>query len=257
MSTVAARSFKENYPDSHLTLGVNKRYKDILPLFHDSEHFDSTHLYSTYDGWPGPKDREYLAAAKYDLVFNAMPPHRDSQWWLHRHQYQEVCHALGLPIPTDWQPRLKRWFSLNSSFHNRVVALAPFGGSGGVNDKALSVKQAQAIVDWLTDHAWTVIHLGGPNEPQLDGAKWLNTNYFDSVRNMLSCRALIHCDTGLGHVAGAYNFPSLGLYCHHYFGKEWVHQIMPTHSNFLSLSSEKISDLELDSVFKSINLLLS
>lgn len=255
MGTVCARSFKEQHPDSHLTLAVGPQFKDLLPLFHDSQ-YDSTHVWSTYEGCPGSRDVEYLRAACYDIVFHPMPQHRDQQWWTLRHQYAETCHMVGLPIPSDICPKLTRWFSPAGGFHNRVVAFAPFGGNGGVNDKQLSVAQAQAIVDWLTDHDWTVLHLGAPTEPQLDGAKWMPGSYFDSVRNMLSCRALIHCDTGMGHVAGAYNHPSLGLYAYRYFGREWAHQIRPIHSNHVAVEASTMAEIELDTITKALTLLL-
>ncbi len=253
-STVAARSFKEQYPDWHLTLGLNRQFKDLVPLFFDSE-FDATHVYETYDKWPGPKDVEYLQAARYDRVFSAMPPHRDQQWWLHRHQYAEAAHMVGLPVPQDIQPRLNRWFNLNEV--EKCVAFAPFGGNGGVNDKQFTVEQAQEIVFRLRGQGYEVLHLGAPNEPFLAGTIRKNTCYFDSVRNMLSCRALIHCDTGLGHVAGAYNHPSVGIYGYRYFGEEWIHQIKPIHSNFHSVDFPTMAEIDLDKVLNAIKLVLS
>lgn len=256
MSTVAARSFKEQNPGSHLTLGLNRQFKDLAPLFHDHPHYDAVHIYDTYDGWPGPRDRDYLAAARYDYVFSAMPQHRDQRWWEHRHQYAEVCHMVGLPIPADLQPRLKRWFNLDPSFADSV-AIAPFGGNGGVNDKQLSVEQAQAIVDWFNEETYLeVVHLGAPNEPRLKGAIRFEGSYFDAVRAMLSCRFLIHCDTGMGHVAGAYGQKSLGLYGHRYFGAEHVKQIMPVHSEFRSIVAPTVSEIDLDTVVKTVTLML-
>jgi ADP-heptose:LPS heptosyltransferase len=255
MSTVCARSFKEQYPDAHLTLGVHKRFKDLLPLFHDSQ-FDSTHVWETYDGWPGPRDLEYIQSAKHDIVFHAMPQHRD-EWWKIRHQYAETAYMCGLPIPTDIRPKLARWFGLNTSFHNRVVAFAPFGGNNEVNDKMLSVEQAQGIVDYLTDRGWSVLHLGASTEPALEGAIFYDTSYFDSVRNMLSCRALIHCDTGMGHVAGAYNHPSLGIYGWRYHGEAGLKHIQPLHGNFLAVNGPKVCEISLDTIAQSIDTLLA
>ena len=257
MSTVAARSFKEQHPDHHLTLGVGPQFKDMLPLFHDHPYFDAVHAYSTYDGWPGPKDTEYLKAMKFDLMFDGTAQHRDNEWWKERHQYAEACHMMGLPVPADINPILTRWFGREPAQNRKMVAFAPFGGNGNLNDKMLSVVQAQTIVDWLVDKGYMVLHLGAANEPQLEGAQWLNTCYFDSVRNMLSCRALIHCDTGLGHVAGAYNHLSLGLYGCRYFGKEWAHQIMPRHRNFVSVTADVVSNLDLDKVCETLTLLFS
>ncbi len=255
MGTVAARSFKQLYPGSHLTLGVGPQFKDLLPLFHDHESYDATHVYSTYDGWPAAKDEDYLRAANYDVVFHGKPEHRDQKWWTLRHQYAETCHMVGLPAPADLCPRLTRWFS-PANIQFPTVAFAPFGGNGQVNDKMLSVPQAQAIVDYIVKLGYMVLHLGAPGEPRLKGAQLLPVSYFDSVRNMLSCRALIHCDTGMGHVAGAYNHPSLGLYGCRYFGKEFAHQIMPIHSNFRSVVAETIEQIDLDIVRKSITLML-
>jgi ADP-heptose:LPS heptosyltransferase len=250
-STVAARSFKEQYPDSHLTLTVGPQFKDLLPLFHNHPYYDATHVYSTYDNWPGEKDIKYLQSAKYDIVFHPMPQHRD-QWFLHRHQYAEAANMVGLPIPADINPVLTRWFGDQPNFPSKVIAFAPFGGNGGVNDKMFSVKQAQFIVDFLRVNGWQVLHLGSKDEPRLDGALFFNTCYFDSVRNMLSCRALIHCDTGLGHVAGAYNHPSLGFYGYKYFGKDFIHRIQPIHSQFNAEIIENMSDFTEDLLGESI-----
>jgi len=253
MSTVAARSFKEVYPDSHLTLGVGPQFRDLLPLFHDSQ-FDSTHVYTTYDGWPGPKDKEYLRAAKYDLVFDGMAPHPDNRWYEYRHQYSEAVHMHGLPIPQNIKPKLCRWFSLDHSF-SRTVAISPFGGNGVANNKMLLVDQAQKIVHYLLCCGYSVLHIGAATEPELIGADRLDTCYFDSIRNMLSCRALIHCDTGAGHFAGAYDHPSLGLYGYPEISK--VQNIKPLHSNFLSVDAPTIPELNMDEVFAAIDKLLS
>ncbi len=255
MSTVAARSFKERFPDSHLTLGINQRFKDLAPLFHDHPYYDAVHLYETYDGWPGERDRAYLEKARYDYVFSAMPQHRDQKWWTLRHQYAETVHMTGLDVPTDICPRLTRWFS-PANIQFPTVAFAPFGGNAQVNDKMLSIAQAQCIVDHIVSLGYMVLHLGAPGEPRLKGAQLLPVSYFDSVRNMLSCKALIHCDTGMGHVAGAYNHLSLGLYGYRYFGKEFAHQIMPIHPNFRSVVAETIEKLDLEEIFDRIGVIL-
>jgi ADP-heptose:LPS heptosyltransferase len=256
MSTVAARSFKQQYPDSHLTLGLNRQFKDLAPLFHDHLYYDAVHCYSAYDNWPGEEDMLYLQAAKYDIVFNPMPQHPD-QWYTLRHQYAEAANMVGLPIPSDITPVLTRWFSPQDNWPDQVIAFAPFGGNGGANDKMLSVKQAQFIVDYLIGAGWSVLHLGAPNEPMLNGAKYLKTCYFDSVRNMLSCRALIHCDTGLGHVAGAYNHPSLGIYGYRYFGKEFIKNIQPLHSGFRRVEEPTIKDHTNEKLAESLKTFLS
>lgn len=251
MSTVAARSFKEQHHGSTLTLGLGPQYAEMAPLFARHPYFDDVHVYTTYDGWPGSEDLAYLQRAQYDAVFHAMPPHRDQEWWKLRHQYAETVHMCGLPIPTDITPTLTRWFkTLDLS---NTVAIAPFGGNGSVNDKVLPVDFAQAITDYLIQRGFNVLHLGAVGEPELYGAVNRGTSYFDSVKAMLGCRALIHCDTGLGHVAGAYNHPSLGLYASRYYGPDLIRHIQPLHSNFRSIAADRITDIELDTVRKSID----
>lgn len=254
MTTVAARSFKENFPNSHLTLGLNKTFKDLLPLFHDHPYYDSFHVYESYENWPNYNDAEYLKSAKYDMIFHGMPQHRD-QWWNFRHQYAEAAHMVGLPIPKNINPILTKWFDID--YKKDTVAISPFGGNGSVNDKMMSVELAQSIVDWLAKNGFKVIHLGADNEPVIKGALKIKCSYFDSVRIMLGCRALIHCDTGMGHFAGAYNHPSIGLYAYRYYGKEFVKNIQPLHKNFFAIESEKMIDYNIENIEDKLKTFLS
>lgn len=250
MSTVAARSFKQQHPDSYLTLGLNQRFEDLAPLFHDHPYFDAVHVYKTYDGWPGPEDRAYLSAAKYDCVFHAMPQHLDARWWEYRHQYAECCHQYELPIPENLQPTMNRWFHVDA--YPDTIAIAPFGGNGDANDKAFRVAQAQDLVDLLCAAGWKVVHLGAPNEPDLAGAVRPRLCYFDAVRLMLGCRMLIHCDTGLGHFAGAYNHPSFGIYGYRYYGEDKVKQIQPVHPEFHCYKAPVMAEISMQEVWPHI-----
>lgn len=245
MSTVAARSFKQQYPDSHLTLGINQRFKDLAPLFHDHPYFDAVHVYRTYDGWPGREDLQYLKAANYDLVFNAMPQHHDDRWHQSHHQYAEACRMCGLSVPDDLRPVMTRWFTLDAA-HRSDIAFAPFGGNGERNEKALSVVQAQEVVDRLDAEGYRVVHLGAPDEPRLERAVRFAGSYFDAVRVMLSCRLLVHCDTGMGHFAGAYNHPSFGLYGYNYYGPDKVRNIQPLHERFAHYDAPAIPQVKVD-----------
>jgi ADP-heptose:LPS heptosyltransferase len=246
MSTVAARSFKQEYSNSHLTLGVASQFKDLLPLFHDHPYFDSNHVYESYDNWPSPRDMEYIKSVGFNFAFDGKPMHRDGKWWELRHQYAEAAHMVGLNVPDDIRPTMNRWFNISS--RPDTIALAPFGGNGGVNDKALSIVQAQGIVDWLLAHRWKVVHLGAPNEPDLVGAPRPRLSYFDAVRLMLGCRALIHCDTGMGHFAGAYGHPSFGIYGYRYFGAQYISRIQPLHQDFYACNGETVAGQSVESI---------
>lgn len=252
MTTVAARSFKEQFPKSHLTLGVNKNFKDLLPLFYDHPYYDSFHVYESYDDWPNQNDKEYLMASKYDIVFHGMPKHTDD-WWILRHQYAEAAKMVGLPIPDNINPILTKWFNVVD--YSDTIAISPFGGNGSINGKMMSFELAQSIVTWLVKSGWKVIHLGAPNEPSIEGSFRVNCSYFDSVKIMLGCKALIHCDTGMGHFAGAYNHKSIGLYAYEYFSKNFIKNIQPLHSNFTAINRKNMFDHNIDlleSDFKTI-----
>lgn len=255
MSTVATRSFKQLHPDSTLTLGVGPEFADMLPLFAQHPYFDDTHVYSTYDNWPAPADLDYLKRAQYDLVFDGFPKHRDD-WFQHRHQYAEAAHMVGLPIPDDITPTLTRWFKTEQ--WNDTIALAAFAGYYTPNNtKRLSFEQAQALVCELVGRGYRVLQLGGADEPELENAFRLKTDYFGSVRSMLACRALIHTDTGMGHIAGAYNHPSVGLYGYAYYGEDKVHRIAPVHDRFVMVRESTVAEISVDSILHSLTMLLA
>lgn len=248
MATVAARSFKEQHPGSHLTLGIGPQYADMLPLFAHHPYIDDLHVYHSYDNWPDATDMAYLKGAAYDVVFNGMPPHRD-EWWRHRHQYAETCHMVGLPIPSDIKPILTKWFDV-PKFVKPTIAFAPFAGYYAPNnDKRLSVEQAQYIVDRLNDGCQVhVLQLGGSDEPRLKGTLQPDLDYFSSVRHMLACRLLLHTDTGMGHIAGAYNHPSVGIYASYRYDTNLITHIQPLHSRFRAVVANTMPEIDLDKV---------
>lgn len=259
LSSVTARAFKAQYPDYHLTLGVGPQYADMLPLFYQHPYFDSFHVYTTYEGWPGKADVAYLSRTKYDLVFNAMPkvPH---DWFTRWHQTEAMAHAHGLAPSQDKACVLTKWFEPLVQLPN-TIAFAPFGGfhpSRPVNDKMLSIAQAQLIVDRMkSELGYSVVCIGAPEEPHLEGTNQFKGCYFDSVRMMLGCKALIHTDTGMGWVASAYQFPCLGLYANSYYGAQHVKSIQPVNPNSIYLDAPTIGELSLNRVTEAIKTLLS
>lgn len=260
IGTVTARAFKQHFNERgdpyHLTLGVGPQFRDMLPLFHDHPFYDAVHTYSTYDGWPGPVDTEYLEAAHYDFVFHGMPAIRDD-WFRHGHQAAEVTRLRGLAAPTDLNCVLTRWFDTEN--RSDWVAFAPFAAwyHKGV-EKQFTVERAQQVVDLLVRRGLKVLQLGGPTEPTLNGAVAPQLCYFDSVRAMLSCRALIHSDTGLGWVASAYKHPQLGLYSLRHFGQEYIAHIQPVNPNGVYLEAAgTVNDIPLDRIDEVLGRVLS
>ena len=60
MNTVVSRGFKEQYPDSHLTLGIYKEYSDMKDLFINHPFIDDVHIYDSYNNWPNDNDKKFL-----------------------------------------------------------------------------------------------------------------------------------------------------------------------------------------------------
>lgn len=251
ISTVVARSFKERFPDSKLIMGLHKDFADMVPLFFQHESYDNFHLYDGYDNWPNEIDKKYLSKAKYDIVFNAMAPHLDNAWWKSWHQTEENCHMHYLPIPKNIQCSLNPWFDISDN--KKFVALSPIGGWYNFpNTKSLSIPRAQEIVNFILSLGLGVIQLGHPDEPKLDGTTKKNLTYFDSVKNLLSCKAFITVDTGLTWVASAYSFPTLGLYSNSYYSSSYIKNIQPINNKAIYLDAPNVNDIDIELIKASI-----
>jgi ADP-heptose:LPS heptosyltransferase len=251
MNTVAARSFKEQYPEFKLTLGVGPQFADMEPLFRDHPFFDAFHVYNSYDNWPDNIDFEYLNKEKYDIVFHGKPAHVD-EWYKFRHQYAEAAKMNSLPIPSNLNPILTKWFPIEKL--EKTIAFAPFAGyiHNKNNDKMLSQYKTEIIVKFIKQLGYKVLFLGGSNEPEIPGVIRLNSSYFESVKLMLGCQFLIHTDTGIAHAAGAYDFPRLGLYGYRYYGKDNVKNIIPLNTNSINLHASNVNDIDDELIFQKI-----
>src|SRR5579864_9137624 len=92
MNTVAARSHKELYPESHLTLCVANKYADMDLLFKNHPYIDSFHVYEGYDGIT-KNDLEYCKN-NFNYIYNPMPQHKYINWYQNPNllnQTAEVC----------------------------------------------------------------------------------------------------------------------------------------------------------------------
>lgn len=248
INTVAARSFKEQYPDYKLIMGVNKKYQEIIPLFYDHESFDGFHVYDQYDNWPNEHDKNYLRKSKYDIVFNAMPPHSLDDWWRYYHQTEESCISNGLPIPNNIQCNLTQWFPIED---NKDYITFNFVGAfyaGYPNNKSYNPEQAQQIVDCVRKLGYKVLLLGDPREPMLENAERKNLTIIESVKAMLGSRLFIGIDSFLTWAASAYSFPTVSCYANHYYGKTFVKNIQPKNPNGLFLDAPNVSEINVDEI---------
>jgi ADP-heptose:LPS heptosyltransferase len=256
LSTVAARAHKIKYPDSRLTLGLNKRFEAILPLFGAHVSFDDYHIYQEYSNWPGGEDNLFLAKNQFDIVYHAMPTRaNEATWWKTEHQAANVCSVYDLIPPPNLQCDLTKWFDVPDN--SEYVAFQPFGGfPDWPNKKSFSIERANQIVYLIKTAGYKVLQIGGPGEPLLEGAEKKDLSYFESVKNMLGCRAFVTVDTGLNWVASAYSMPTLGLYSNQYYGREFIKAIQPVNPNAIYLDEVTVNDITLDAVLLSLKELL-
>lgn len=260
ISTVAARAFKQRYPDAHLTLGVNQRYTDMIPLFYQHPYFDDFHVYEEYDNWPGRRDQLYLLSSGYNAVYPAMPKrHNEATWWQTEHQAQNICSVYGLIPPQDIQCILTPWFRPYGQDMRDYVAFNYIGAfyAGYPNAKSYSPERAAEIVRIVRGLGYKVIVLGDPNEPLLEGTERRPLTYVESVKTMLSCRAFIGIDSGLTWAASAYSFPTLACYSDAYYSPAHISNIQPRNPNSRYLSAPNVNEISVDAIVGAVREILS
>lgn len=254
MNTVAARSLKELYPKSELTLVVNKDYADIVPIFYNHPYIDKFYVtHRNKDGFD-EEDIKWVKQQKFDHVFNPMQDHsHESPWYRVRHQAQELCHMHGLPIPKNIQCELIRWFEVPDN--KKYVAFSPFPAfyAGIKNDKAYSIEKAQKIVDFIRSLGLEVLQIGHPDEPQLKNVLKPRLSYFDCVKYILASKFWIGGDTGMCWLLSAYQFPVLACYSNRYYTKEFVKNIQPINANSIYLDAPSLNDIDDEMIFTAIS----
>lgn len=262
ISTVAARIFKQLNPGSHLTLGINQRYAQIAPLFYQHPYYDTIHLYSAYDDWPDDADKAYLAAAKYDKVFNAMPQHTREDWFLYLHQTQEACVMHGLPYPKDLancQCVLTPWWQYDITPRKDYVAISPIGAfyQNYPNVKSYTPAQVATIVNHIKSLGYGVLQIRGPGEPQFDGCEVLagSPSYLESVKAITACKALITVDTSINWTMSSFSFPVMSCYARQHYG-DGLKSIQPVNPNAVYLDGQSMSDITDEQIIAGVDRLL-
>lgn len=252
ISSVAARAFKQVNPKAHLTIGISQKYKQIAPLFENHKYFDDIVFYEGYDNWPAPSDLETIK--RFDMVYDAMPKRlNEADWWKSEHQAVNACSIYCLSPPNDLQCSLNQ--SLSYSPQSKTITFAPFAGFYNSNNlKKLSISKAQQIVNALIANGYEVFVVGGPNEPDLQGAVKINKSYSESLKFVLGCQCYIGTDTGMTWAASAYSVPTIGLYSHSYYGSEYVKNIQPINPNAIYLSENNVNDIKIEDIIDKLSL---
>ena len=251
LNTIVAKSIKERFPDSHLTMGISEKYKEIAPLFYNHPIINDIHIYEGYDNFPTLKDIDYLGIQKFDLVFHPMPAHPQNHIWprIISHQSEAAAIMNGLVPPKDLQCHLNKYFEIDNRYKNHIC-IAPFTAW---NKKNISNEKWQWIISYLTFHGSPVIQLGSSNEFKFRNTEQPKLSYFESVKLMLSCKFLICLDGGMNWVSSAYSHPTLGLLGLHYDGLESSKLYQPINPNGHYLESNRAEDIPNELIFSKIN----
>lgn len=257
INTVAFKKIKELYPDDFLIMSINKKYSEIAPIFLNNPYIDSLIVWDQYDNWPNDKDKQVIKNYKNTRISHPMPAHTIDRWYLRSHQTEECAYMNGYNgerFPNGEQCILTKWFDVEKN--NKLVSFAPFAGFYHPdNKKKLSIINAQKIVNFIKSNGYDIIQLGGKDEPQLEGAIKINCSFFESIKLGLSSKFYIGTDTGMTWILSAYSQPSIGLYSHEFYSKEYVKNIQPVNPNGVYLSENNVNDILIDQIEEKIKTL--
>ncbi len=260
MATVGVRCFKRIYPNAHFTFVINADYRECAPLFLDHPDIDRIHILDRDKDGFNEVDWDWIRIQNFDHIFDPMQDHDRPDWYLFRHQALEAAYMHRIPIDgDDGKIVLNKWFKETDGLKN-YVALAPFPAwyQGSANRKSFTMEQAEGIVKYLKVKGYNVLQVGGPNEPQLSNVLKINSDYFNSVKNILGCRAFIGSDSGLTWCLSGYDFPVLGLYpSDMHGGPNYVKNIQPINPNALYLDANTMKDIKIEDIYKAIDKLLN
>lgn len=213
LSSTLCRTFKELNPNSHLTWACNKKYSNILPLFYNNPYIDGFHIWQNYEGWPGRLDWDYISRQNFDIVYPAMPTHKDESWFLKSggHNISEIHNMYGFHEPKNKQCYLNRWFDLWPG-HEKTITASVFA-SGDHPDqlsRTFTPWQIKELFHKIESMGYRIKRLDMKPEPILD--KWPASilSLIDATKLMLSSRLHITCDTSWSWIADGYSHNTIG-----------------------------------------------
>jgi ADP-heptose:LPS heptosyltransferase len=245
--TVAARAVKQQFPGSHLTFSINKRYASAAPLFYFHPYIDEVKIWDGYDNWPTAEDEEYIKRNKFDLFFHPMPKNTSDFWYLHHTHAQEMCLMNRINPPEDLSICLNQYFKFLPQYED-YVAFTCFSSGKEVRD--IPVDYANKVVQLVKSLGYKTIQLGLDTHPKLDTDKPVERrSIFEDVIIARSCRMLITADTGMNVLLAGYMHKVLGLYARNSYPVDVpVVNRSPFNLNSVYLIENSIPEISLDKV---------
>ena len=251
MQEPALRKFINDNPETKIVLGCHNKYFPALQLFNNyHDNIIEFKSWEGYNDWPTEADQKYIDEQGFDHMFETMPKHPTVDWAKDTHQTKEAGLMQGIEI-TDTQINLPRPEGIIQHEKTVAISLFPNWPHGGI--KAFPYDWVCNIVKVINKMDFQVIHLNGPNEPDVPNAKKVNGTYLDSVRNLLGTDLLVTCDTGMSWVASAYQHPTVGFYAWGYnpiagTSKNW----QPTNPNANYIEAQTATMITRADIIKSI-----
>jgi ADP-heptose:LPS heptosyltransferase len=208
------RKLTKTHPEAQIILGCHKKYSEVLELFKDYHPNIIEHkIWEGYNNWPTKSDNQYIDEQGFDLFYHPMPKHPDGPHWVEkRHIVKEMGYMrqielndseLQLSLPCNYDIRKKQ----------KTVSISLFPSDWRVKGiKSLTYEMIRGIVKVVTSLGYDIIHLNGPDEPDVPNTKKVNGTYVQSVGQMLSTDLLITCDTSMMWAASAFKHPTIGLF---------------------------------------------
>lgn len=255
INMIAVKAFKKQYPDSSLIFGINKKYRSVSPVFYQHPMIDGIHLWDAYDNWPSDIDKKFIIDGQFDIVFNAMPQHKNQQWFASMHHTQAICLNHDLEPPDDLQIELTRWFDTYLEYKD-YVALTCFSSAGSIRD--IPADFANQIIEYIHSLGLKTIQLGLSSHPLLKTTlPPIGKDIFEDVKIAKSCRFLLTTDTGMNWILSGYKSKVLGLYSSMtYANMAPLYNRVPVNPNAIYLENQRITDIPFATIQKSIDRLL-
>lgn len=255
INIVVCRAFKQKYPNSHLTFGLNKKWATMAPIFWRNPYIDSVHVWDGYDNWPTEIDLDYLRKQNFDVVFNPMAKVIDNQWYTKHHHSIEFCRMHGLEPPDDLKVVLTPWFSKIPKY-NKCVAMTCFTTGGSVRD--IPIDTANKIASFIHSLGYNTIQLGMNNHPRINTTfKFEQRSIFEDVVIAYSCNMLFTADAGMNYVMSGYGQKVLGLYATSSWPiKAPIKHRIPVSDSAAYIEGDKISDIDFNLVCSRIKEML-
>jgi ADP-heptose:LPS heptosyltransferase len=246
--TVAARAFKQQFPDAHLTFAVNRKFDGIMPLFAHNPNIDAFHSWDGYDAaFPNKADQDYIAFQRFDHVFNQMAGHVSQDWYNHRHYAEEACVRHGLKPPADLSYELVKWFPRLPGCE-RYVTLSLFPSKGGQMDKTMPVPECEKLCLGLRAMGYTPVQLGGRFEVKLENAVAPDFSILEAAQVLTSSAFHITADTAFASIAAGYKHPTIGFYSRNYPDMVSCESHLPPNPNAIYFKNRVLKDLTAEEI---------